>query len=51
MGTRVFRDEMKPKERMEAVLTGKPFDRVPCSIQVSNQAGKLAGINHWQCYY
>jgi uroporphyrinogen decarboxylase len=51
VGTRVFRDEMKPKERMEAVLTGKPFDRVPCSIQVSNQAGKLAGINHWQCYY
>ncbi|WP_378953687.1 uroporphyrinogen decarboxylase family protein [Pelosinus sp. sgz500959] len=51
MVAKAFRDEMKPKERMEAVLTGKPFDRVPCSVQVSNQAGKLAGIHHWQCYY
>lgn len=46
-----FRDEMTPKERMEAVLTGKPFDRVPCSIYVSNQAGILAGIKHWECYF
>ncbi|HEY3423660.1 MAG TPA: uroporphyrinogen decarboxylase family protein [Negativicutes bacterium] len=51
MGNRIPRDEMTPKERMEAVLTGKPFDRVPCSIHVSNQAGKLAGIHHWDCYY
>ena len=50
VGTKIFRDEMTPRERMEAVLTGKPFDRVPCSLQVSNQAGKLAGISHWQCY-
>lgn len=46
-----LRDEMTPKERMEAVLTGKPYDRVPCSISVSNQAGKLVGIRHWECYF
>lgn len=44
-------DEMTPKERMEAVLSGKPYDRVPCSISVSNQAGKLVGIRHWECYF
>lgn len=51
MGSANFRDEMTPKERLEAVLSGRPFDRVPCSIHVSNQAGKLAGIKHWECYF
>lgn len=49
MGT--FRDEMTPLERLTAVLEGKPYDRVPCGLTVSNQAGKLVGINHWECYF
>ncbi|HWR41164.1 MAG TPA: uroporphyrinogen decarboxylase family protein [Patescibacteria group bacterium] len=51
MSSRTYKDEMTPKERMQAVLTGKPFDRVPCSVQVTNQAGKQIGIKHWECYY
>lgn len=46
-----LRDEMTPKERLEAVLSGKPYDRVPCGVVISNQAGKVAGIPHWQCYF
>ncbi|BBB89597.1 MAG TPA: uroporphyrinogen decarboxylase family protein [Methylomusa anaerophila] len=51
MGAAKFHDEMTPRERLEAVLTGKPYDRVPCSINASHQAGKLAGINHWESYF
>jgi uroporphyrinogen decarboxylase len=46
-----LRDEMTPKERLEAVLSGRPYDRVPCGVVISNQAGKVAGIPHWQCYF
>nr|WP_092071638.1 uroporphyrinogen decarboxylase family protein [Dendrosporobacter quercicolus]NSL49513.1 uroporphyrinogen decarboxylase [Dendrosporobacter quercicolus DSM 1736]SDM28689.1 uroporphyrinogen decarboxylase [Dendrosporobacter quercicolus] len=48
---RIFRDEMTPKERITAVLAGKPYDRVPCSIYITGQAGKAAGISPWDCYY
>jgi uroporphyrinogen decarboxylase len=44
-------DEMTPLERLTAVLAGKPYDRVPCGLTVSNQAGKLMGIKHWECYF
>lgn len=46
-----FRDEMTPKERMAAVLAGKPYDRVPCSIYITSQAGKAVGIPHWDSYH
>jgi len=44
-------DKMTPKERMEALLAGRPYDRVPCALHVRNQAGILAGINPWDCYF
>lgn len=44
-------DEMTPLERLTAMLAGKPYDRVPCGLAVTSQAGKLVGISHWQCYY
>lgn len=46
-----YSDEMTPKERMEAVLSGRPFDRIPCSINPGNHAAKLAGFKHWECYF
>ncbi|WP_245867761.1 Uroporphyrinogen decarboxylase [Sporomusa silvacetica DSM 10669] len=46
-----YSDEMTPKERMEAVLSGKPFDRIPCSINPSYHAAKLTGVKHWECYF
>jgi uroporphyrinogen decarboxylase len=46
-----LRDEMTPKERLEAVLRGKPYDRVPCGVVISSQAGRVAGIPHWECYF
>lgn len=46
-----LRDEMTPKERLEAVLKGRPYDRVPCGVVIHNQAGKVAGIPHWECYF
>jgi uroporphyrinogen decarboxylase len=46
-----YSDEMTPRERLEAVLAGQPFDRIPCSINPTHQAAKLAGVNHWECYF
>ncbi|MBP2636246.1 MAG: hemE 6 [Firmicutes bacterium] len=46
-----YADEMTPKERIEAVLSGKPFDRIPCSINPHYHAAKLIGVNHWDCYF
>lgn len=46
-----YTDEMTPKERIEAVLSGNPFDRVPCSINPSYQAANLVGVKHWECYF
>jgi len=47
----IFSDEMTPKERITALLSGKPYDRIPCSLYVTNQAGKLIGIPYWECYF
>ncbi|QDR79266.1 uroporphyrinogen decarboxylase family protein [Sporomusa termitida] len=46
-----YSDEMTPKERIAAVLAGKPFDRIPCSINPSYQAAQLIGVKHWEYYF
>ncbi|HWR06869.1 uroporphyrinogen decarboxylase family protein [Sporomusa sp.] len=46
-----YSDEMTPKERMAALLAGTPFDRIPCSINPSYHAARLAGVRHWECYF
>jgi uroporphyrinogen decarboxylase len=44
MSSRVVNDQMTPKERLEAVLHGKPYDRIPCSLNVGAHAAKLLGL-------
>lgn len=39
----LLRDEMTPKERIEAMVSGKPFDRVPCNIFIGDHAANLIG--------
>lgn len=46
-----YADEMTPKERIEAVLTGKPFDRIPCSVNPGYQAAKLTGVKYGEYYF
>jgi uroporphyrinogen decarboxylase len=36
---------MTPKERFEAVIYGKPYDRIPCSLNVGPWAANLLGMS------
>ncbi len=44
MGNISLHEQMTPKERLDALLEGKPYDRVPCSLNVGNHAAKLLGL-------
>ncbi len=46
-----YSEDMTPRERLDAMLAGRPFDRIPCSINPTHQAAMLAGIDHWECYF
>lgn len=35
---------MTPKERIEAMISGKPFDRVPCNIFIGDHAASILGV-------
>lgn len=37
-------DTMTAKERIAAALTGKPFDRIPVSLLISDYAARLLGV-------
>ncbi|MCR4436037.1 MAG: uroporphyrinogen decarboxylase family protein [Clostridiales bacterium] len=39
----VEKDQMTPKERMKALREGKPLDRIPCILGVSDHAARLIG--------
>ncbi len=43
MNKQLLKDEMTPKERMEAMISGKSFDRVPCNISIGDHAANLIG--------
>lgn len=43
MNKLLLKDEMTPKERIEAMFSGKPFDRVPCNISIGDHAATLIG--------
>ena len=43
MADKRFREQMTPKERVAAALTGQPFDRIPCECFISEHAAKLIG--------
>ncbi len=39
-----LKDEMTPGERMDAMKSGRPIDRIPCSCHVSEYGCRLLGI-------
>jgi Uroporphyrinogen-III decarboxylase len=43
MSKLLLKDEMTPKERIEAMLSGKTFDRVPCNISIGDHIATLIG--------
>lgn len=44
MGTRVFTETMTSKERTVAALTGKPYDRIPVNLLISDHAARVIGV-------
>jgi len=40
----LLKDEMTPKERIEAMINGRPFDRVPCNIFIGDHAASIIGV-------
>ena len=38
-------DELTPKERMKAYLAGEPYDRIPCSLMLSDHAARVIGCS------
>lgn len=41
MSKLLLKDEMTPKERIDAMISGKSFDRVPCNISIGDHAANL----------
>lgn len=39
----ILKEEMTPKERIEAMISGRPFDRVPCNIFIGDHAATIIG--------
>ena len=37
-------DSMTPKARMQALLTGEPYDRIPCIPSLSDHAALVLGV-------
>ncbi|BBB89704.1 MAG TPA: uroporphyrinogen decarboxylase family protein [Methylomusa anaerophila] len=37
-------EQMTPKERIKAFKEGKPYDRIPCSLNVGAHAARVIGI-------
>lgn len=44
MNKLLLKDEMTPKERIEAMVNGRAFDRVPCNIFIGDHAASVIGI-------
>lgn len=40
----LLKDGMTPKERIEAMINGRPFDRVPCNIFIGDHAANIIGV-------
>ncbi|HEY8803817.1 MAG TPA: uroporphyrinogen decarboxylase family protein [Clostridium sp.] len=40
----LLKDEMTPKESIKAMISGKPFDRVPCNIFIGDHAANIIGV-------
>ncbi|MBU3129208.1 uroporphyrinogen decarboxylase family protein [Clostridium tagluense] len=43
MSDLLLKDDMTPKERIEAMTHGRPFDRVPCNIFIGDHAATIIG--------
>ncbi|HBC91742.1 MAG TPA: uroporphyrinogen decarboxylase [Pelotomaculum sp.] len=39
-----FRDVMTPRERIEAMRKGRPYDRIPCNPSLGDHAARVTGI-------
>ena len=44
MGASSFTETMTSKERVTAALTGKPFDRIPVNLLISDHAARVIGV-------
>lgn len=44
MGATAFTETMTSKERVTAALTGKPFDRIPVNLLISDHAARVIGV-------
>ncbi len=44
MADEAFREEMTPRERFDAVLDGKSFDRLPINLLLGDHASRVTGI-------
>jgi len=44
MGASSFTETMTAKERITAALTGKPFDRIPVNLLISDHAARVIGV-------
>ena len=41
----MMKDEMTPRERMEAFGSGDPIDRIPCTCHLSEYGARLTGVS------
>jgi uroporphyrinogen decarboxylase len=44
MGADPFKETMSSKERTVAALTGKPYDRIPVNLLISDHAARVIGV-------
>lgn len=44
MGARLFTETMTSMERTVAALTGKPYDRIPVNLLISDHAARVIGV-------
>lgn len=44
MATETFKETMTSKERTVAALTGKPYDRIPVNLLISDHAARVIGV-------
>ncbi|QXE92995.1 uroporphyrinogen decarboxylase family protein [Geomonas subterranea] len=45
MGAQPFQETMSSKERTVAALTGKPYDRIPVNLLISDHAARVIGVS------
>ena len=48
---KIFKEEMTPKERMEAYFKGEEVDRLPCNLMFEETAAVYAGISTKEYYF